>query len=118
MAGDLQRFDRTLRVVMWTDAFLSAAVAVLAAAVSPVVAAIGLPSGVLAAFAGAALGCAGLLAGCGAMTAVLLVLRVRAGVYVLPAGLRLPLPAVMRPPVDGGSGSESGAGARRGRPWS
>jgi hypothetical protein len=93
------RFDRALRAVMWTDAFLSAVVAVLAAVAGPIVAAVGLPSGLTAGFATAALGCAGLLAACGALTALLLIGRMRAGQYDMPVGLRLPLPKLMRPPM-------------------
>jgi hypothetical protein len=96
-SGHPKRYDRTLRVVMWLDAFLSAAVAVLCVIASPVVALLGLPYGVLAATGVAAIGCAAVLAGCGAVTGVLLMLRLRAGEYLLPIGLRLPLPAVMRP---------------------
>lgn len=95
------RFDRTLRAVMWTDAFLSAAVAVLAAVASPIVAAVGLPAGARLSLAAVALGCAGLLAACGAVTAVLLAVRMQQGYYGLPAGLRLPLPKVMRPSIGG-----------------
>lgn len=84
---------------MWWDAFLSAALAGLAVVASPVVAALGLPDGVLFGFGMATIGCALLLAAFGAITAVLLVLRLREGQYQLPARLRLPLPAAMRPPT-------------------
>jgi len=90
--------DRTLRSVMWLDAFLSAAVAVLCAVASPVVAAVGLPQRIVLALGLAAIGCAVLLAACGAVTGVLIMQRMRAGRYQLP-GLRLPLPAAMRPPI-------------------
>lgn len=95
----MTRFDRTLRVVMWLEAFLSAALAVLAVIASPVVAAVGLPSSVAFAVGVASIGCAVLLAAFGAITAVLLVLRLRHGQYQLPPRLRLPLPAAMRPPT-------------------
>jgi hypothetical protein len=94
-------FDRTLRVVMWTDAFLSLAVAVLCLVASPVVAVLGLPRPVLAGFGAASLACAGLLATCGAVTGVLLALRLRGGVVGMPAGMHLPLPAGMHPPFPG-----------------
>jgi hypothetical protein len=100
MRADRPRYDRTLAAVMWLDAFLSAAVAVLCALASPVVALLGLPSGTGPVFGVAAIGCAMLLAACGAVTGVLLMLRLQAGQYRLPAGLRLPLPAAMRPPID------------------
>lgn len=99
------RFDRTLRSVMWLDAFLSAAVAVLCAVASPVVAAVGVPQRIVLALGIAAIGCAVLLAACGAVTGVLIMQRMRAGHYQLP-GLRLPLPAAMRPPI----GPEDAAG--------
>ena len=100
MAGtEVPRFDRTLRAVMWTDAFLSFAVAVLCMIASPVVALFGLPNSVLAALGVAAIGGAALLAACGAITAVLIMLRIRGGQYLLPSGLRLPIPAAMRPPL-------------------
>jgi hypothetical protein len=85
---------------MWLDALLSAAVAVLCAIASPVVALLGLPAGVGTTFGVAAIACAGLLAACGAITGVLLMLRLRAGQYLLPVGLHLPLPSAMRPPMD------------------
>jgi hypothetical protein len=97
----MRRFDRTLRVVMWLDAALSAALAVLGAVASPIVAAIGLPHGFVFGLGVAVIGCALLLASFGAITAGLLMVRVRAGQYQMPARLRLPLPAGMRPPTSG-----------------
>jgi hypothetical protein len=91
------RFDRTLRAVMWTDALLSAALAIVCLVASPVVAVLGVPQRVLATLAVTAVGLAALLAGCGAITALLIVLRMRRGHYLLPERLRLPFPAVMRP---------------------
>jgi hypothetical protein len=88
------RYDRTLRAVMWLDAFLSAAVGVIA---NPVVAAVGVPRGMTLAPGLAAIGCAVLLAAFGAITGVLLMVRLHAGEYLLPARLRLPLPPAMRP---------------------
>jgi hypothetical protein len=92
------RYDGTLRVVMWLDAFLSAAVTVLSVVASPLVAVLGLPHGVVLPLGFAALGCAVLLAGFGAVTFVLIGRRMAAGQYRLPAMLRLPLPSGMRPP--------------------
>jgi hypothetical protein len=94
-----QRFDRTLRAVMWLDAFLSAAVAVLSLIASPIVAAVGLPHAAVMGVGLAAIISAAVLAACGAVTGVLLMLRMQAGQYALPMRLRLPLPAVMRPPT-------------------
>jgi hypothetical protein len=86
---------------MWLDAFLSAALAVLGPVASPVVALVGLPHDVVFGFGVATIGCALLLASFGAVTAGLLMVRMRAGQYQLPARLRLPLPAAMRPPTSG-----------------
>ncbi len=91
------RYDRTLRAVMWMDAFLSAAVVVVAVIASAVVAAFGVPRGMTFALGLAVIACAVLLATFGAITGVLLMVRLRAGEYQLPAQLRLPLPAPMRP---------------------
>ena len=91
------RYDRTLRAVMWMDAFLSAAVVVVAVIASAVVAAFGVPRGMTFALGLAVIVCAVLLATFGAITGVLLMVRLRAGEYQLPAQLRLPLPAPMRP---------------------
>ena len=97
----MTQFDRTLRVVMWLDAFLSAALAVLGVVVSPVVAVVGVPHGVVFGLGVVAIGCALLLASFGAITAGLLIARMRAGQYQMPPRLRLPLPAAMRPPTSG-----------------
>jgi hypothetical protein len=92
------RFDRTLRVVMWLDAFLSVEVVAVGAIASPVVAVLGVPSSILFAVAMASIVCAVLLAAFGAITAVVLMLRMRDGHYLLPDDLNLrPLPAGMRP---------------------
>jgi hypothetical protein len=83
---------------MWMDAFLSAALAVICAVASPVVALLGLPRGVVLPLGLAAIGCAVLLASFGAVTFVVIGRRMATGHYRLPVGLRLPLPAGMRPP--------------------
>jgi len=82
---------------MWMDAFLSIALVAACVIASPIVATFGLPRGIVFALGLAAIGCAVLLAAFGAITAVLIMLRMRAGQYMLPADLRLPLPAPMRP---------------------
>ena len=94
------RFDRTLRAVMWLDAFLSAALAALCFVAAPVIATVGVPGGLVHAVCIAAVGLAVLLAALGAITFVALMRRMRTGEYLLPAGLRLPLPASMRPEFD------------------
>jgi hypothetical protein len=90
-------FDRTLRVAMWLDAFLSAALAVVCVVVSPIVAIVGVPSSGLGAIGIVAAALAVLLAAFGAITAVVFVRRLRSGEYLMPARLKLPLPAAMRP---------------------
>jgi predicted transporter len=91
------RFDRTLRIVMWLDAFLSAALAVVCVLVSPVLALVGVPAGVLPAIGITAAVLAVLLAAFGAITAVAFARRLRTGDYLMPVSLKLPLPAAMRP---------------------
>jgi hypothetical protein len=92
-----RRYDRTLRIVMWLDALLSAALAVVSMLVSPVLALVGVPAGVLPAIGITAAALAVLLAAFGAITAVVFVSRLRTGEYLMPARLTLPLPAAMRP---------------------
>jgi hypothetical protein len=96
-----RHFDRTLRVVMWCDAFLSVALVVVCAIASPVVAALGVPGPARPVLGAAAIVSAVLLAAFGAITAVVLMLRMSAGDYLLPRQLRLPLPGPMRPQLDG-----------------
>ncbi len=91
------RYDRTIRVVMWLDAFLSTAMVAVCLVVCSVVAALGAPHVLRFALSVAAGVSAVLLAAFGAVTAVLLMLRMRAGQYALPAGLRLPRPTGMSP---------------------
>ncbi len=99
------RYDRTLRAVMWMDAFLSVAMVVIGVIASPIVATLGVPQRFVLALGLAAIVCAVLLAGFGAITAVLIMLRLRGGQYYLPEQLRLPLPGPMRPaPATFGAG--------------
>lgn len=91
------RFDRTLRTVMWLDAFLSVALVVVCVIASPILVTVDVPQAVLSAIGPAVIVCAALLAAFGVITAVVLMLRMRAGQYLLPVNLRLPLPAPMRP---------------------
>jgi hypothetical protein len=94
-----RRFDRTVRTVMWLDAFLSVAIVVASIVAVPAVAILGVPDAITEAVAAVSLVSAVLLAAFGAITAVLLMLRMRAGQYFLPAQLRLPLPPPLRPPL-------------------
>jgi hypothetical protein len=95
--ASVEKYDRSLRVVIWCDAFLSAAAALLGAVVSPVVAVIGVPRGALTALGVTVLALAGVLAACGAITAVLLARRMAARQFLMPRALRIPLPAAMVP---------------------
>ncbi len=92
---------------MWMDAFLSAAVVVIGVIASPIVAMVGVPHGVTFSLGVAVIGLAILLAAFGAITGVLLMVRMHAGEYLLPARLRLPLPAAMRPDLEGAQGSRT-----------
>jgi hypothetical protein len=99
-AGTVARYDRTLRVVMWMDAFLSVELVLVATVASPVLAFVGVAGSVRLGVGIAALVCAVLLAAFGAITGVVLMLRMRAGVYFLPTELNLrPLPSGMRPTI-------------------
>jgi hypothetical protein len=93
------RHERTLRAVMWMDAFLSVAMVVVGVVASPVVATVGVPAALVFALGVTAIVCAVLLAAFGAITAAVLMLRMSAGDYLLPADLRLPLPGFMRPTI-------------------
>jgi ABC-type transport system involved in cytochrome c biogenesis permease component len=64
---------------------------------SPVVAMLGVPGSILFALGLASMVCAVLLAAFGAITGVAIMLRMRAGQYLLPSELKLPLPPGMRP---------------------
>ncbi len=85
---------------MWADAFLSVGLVLVCVVASPIIASLGVPHGIRYLLAVAAIGCAVPLAAFGAITAVLLMLRMRDGQYLLPKHLRLPLPACMRPVTD------------------
>jgi hypothetical protein len=95
--GQRSTYDRSLRAVMWWDAFLSLEVALLAIVALPIVVLADLPRSVTVGVGVAAILAAIVLAACGIVTAVLIGLRMRLGDDYLPASLRLPLPAWMRP---------------------
>jgi hypothetical protein len=97
--GTRTRYDTTLRVVMWLDAFWSVAFVLAALLAVPVSATIHAPGAARLVAGVVALVAAILLAACGAVTAVLLMARMRDGDYDLPVGLRLPLPRSMRPEI-------------------
>ena len=92
-----RRYDRTIRTVMWLDAFLSLAMVVAALLAVPLVAGLGMPHSIVRSVGIASIVCGILLAAFGAITAVVLMVRMRKGDYLLPHNLRLPLPGPMRP---------------------
>ncbi len=92
-------YDGTLRVVMWLDAFWSAAATLIAIGGSLAVGLLGLPQGAYFAVGISALVAAVFLAACGAVTGVLLMLRMNAGHYTMPPDLRVPLPRGMVPRI-------------------
>ncbi|MCD2192102.1 hypothetical protein LQ327_01680 [Actinomycetospora endophytica] len=94
------RYDAGLRAVIWTDALLSALVAA-AAMLSPVVIVFPPPPEAATVIGVVVLVAALLLAALGAVTAALLGARMAAGHGHIPPGLRLPLPAAMRPDLPG-----------------
>ena len=99
MERNRTKYDGTLRVVMWLDAFWSAAATLIAIGGSLLVGLLGLPHGAQLAVGVSALVAAVFLAACGAVTGVLLMLRMNAGHYTMPPGLRVPLPKGMVPPI-------------------
>jgi hypothetical protein len=102
------RYDTSLRVVIWTDALLSAGLA-LVAVLSPLLIVLPVSTAAATAIGLVVLAAALVLAALGAVTALLLVARMRAGHGHVPPGLRLPLPAAMRPDL----ASMADRGARR-----
>lgn len=117
-----RRFDRTIRTVMWMDAFLSVAMVAVSVVAAPLVAVLGPPRAARLAIGLASIACAVLLAAFGAVTAVLLMVRMHEGDYLLPRNLYLPLPPGMRPvlvterPAGFATGAADGAASRvRGR---
>lgn len=105
-----RRYDRTIRTVMWLDAFLSLAMVIAAIVAVPIVASVGVPPAIVRSVGIASIVCGVLLAAFGAITAVVLMLRMRDGDFLLPRELRLPLPGAMRP-----AGVLAGLGAVSGR---
>ena len=95
--GSAPRFDRTVRTVMWLDAFLSLGMVAVAVVVAPLAALLDVSRTVVVAIGMVSIVSGVLLAAFGAVTAVALMARMRAGDYLLPSRLRLPLPAGMRP---------------------
>ncbi len=99
MSENTTRYDATLRVVMWLDAFWSVAATLIAIGGALAVGLLGLPPGAHLAVGISALVAAIFLAACGAVTGVLLMLRMNAGHYTMPPDLRVPLPRGMVPRI-------------------
>jgi len=97
--NESSKYDGTLRVVMWLDAFWSAAATLTAIGGSLAVGLLGLPHSAHLVVGISALIAAVFLAACGAITGVLLMLRLNAGHYTMPPGLRVPLPRGMVPHI-------------------
>ena len=100
MKENTTKYDGTLRVVMWLDAFWSAAATLIAIR--------RLPRGRACSACRTARTSRSASApwsprsswlACGAVTGVLLMLRMNAGHYTMPADLRIPLPRGMVPHI-------------------
>ena len=91
------RFDRTLRIVMWVDAFLSLAAVLVSVAVVALAAAMPQAMDARGLVGVVVILSSVVLAACGAITGVALMLRMNHGDYAMPSNLRLPLPGPMRP---------------------
>ena len=106
--GPRVAFDRSLRAVMWWDAFLSLEVALLAIVALPIVMLADLPRSIAVGVGVAAIVSAIVLAACGVVTAILIGVRLRRGEDLLPSSLRLPLPAWMRPTLQDQTSDQRG----------
>jgi hypothetical protein len=95
----MNRYDRSLRVVMWLDAFWSVVAVLVSVLGSLAVALLGLPHAAHLAVGVSSLVAAVFLAACGLVTGILLMLRLNAGTYTMPAGMRVPLPRGMHPEI-------------------
>ncbi|MDR7085532.1 hypothetical protein J2X11_000371 [Aeromicrobium panaciterrae] len=91
------KYDGTLRVIIWLDVFWSVVAALVCLAGSVVVAVLGLPHAAMGAVAATTLVAGVFLAATGAITAVLLILRLRDGNFFMPPDLKFPLPRGMHP---------------------
>jgi hypothetical protein len=98
-ARAMNRYDRTLRVVMWLDAFWSVAAVLVSVLGSLVVGLLGMPHSAHLAVGITSLVAAVFLAACGLATGVLLMLRMNAGEYTMPTAMHVPLPREMHPEI-------------------
>ena len=99
MEKNSSRYDGTLRVVMWLDVFWSVVAVLVAIAGSLAVAVFGLPHSAHLAVGISVLAAGVFLAATGAVTGVLLMLRMNAGLYTMPPDLKVPLPRGMVPRI-------------------
>lgn len=97
MRATATKYDGTLRVIIWLDVFWSVAAVLVSVAGSVVVAVLGMPDGATGTLAAMSLVAGAFLAATGAITAVLLMLRLRDGHYLMPPDLKVPLPRAMHP---------------------
>lgn len=84
-------------MIIWLDVFWSVVAVLVSVAGSVVVAVLGLPHGAMGALTAASLVAGVFLAATGAITAVLLMIRLNAGHYLMPPDLKFPLPRGMHP---------------------
>lgn len=97
MRSTTTKYDGTLRVIIWLDVFWSVAAVLVSVAGSVVVAMLGLPRAAMGAVTASSLVAGVFLAATGAITAVLLMLRLHSGHYLMPPDLKFPLPRGMHP---------------------
>ncbi len=97
MRANPTKYDGTLRTIIWLDVFWSVVAVLVSVAGSIVVPVLGLSHAAMGAVAVTTLVAAAFLAATGAVTAVLLMLRLHAGHYLMPPDLKFPLPSGMRP---------------------
>ena len=99
MYSNRSRYDGTLRVVMWLDAFWSVAAVLVSVVGSLAVGLLGLPHAAHLAVGLTSLVAAVFLGACGLVTGVLLMLRMNAGTYTMPRAMHVPLPRGMHPEI-------------------
>jgi hypothetical protein len=97
MRSTTTKYDGTLRVIIWLDVFWSVVAVLVSVAGGVVVAVLGLPHAAMGTVAATTLVAGVFLAATGAITAVLLMLRLHAGHYLMPPDLKFPLPRAMHP---------------------
>lgn len=84
-------------MIIWLDVFWSVVAVLVSVAGSIAVAALGLPHAAMGTLTAVSLVAGVFLAATGAITAVLLMLRLSDGHYLMPPDLKFPLPRAMHP---------------------